>query len=144
MKVLIDTNVVSELRKGARCDPNVATWFAALPADGVYLSALVIGEIRQGIERIRRRDAKAARSLDAWLRKLVATHDQRILPVDRRVAEEWGRINVPNPVPVVDGLMAATAKVHDLILATRNVKDISGTGARIVNPFEVSPGASST
>lgn len=141
MKVLIDTNVVSELRKGARCDPNVAAWFAALPADGVYLSALVIGEIRQGIERIRHRDAKAARSLHAWLRKLVATHDQRILPVDRRVAEEWGRINVPNPVPVVDGLMAATAKVHDLILATRNVKDVSGTGARIVNPFTASPPA---
>ena len=144
MKVLIDTNVVSEQRKGARCDPNVAAWFAALPADGVYLSALVIGEIRQGIERIRRRDAKAAHSLDAWLRKLVAAHDERILPVDRQVAEAWGRMNVPNPVSVVDGLMAATAKVHDLILATRNVKDISGTGARTVNPFEVSPGASST
>ena len=143
MKVLIDTNVVSELRKGARCDRNVAAWFAALP-DDVYLSALVIGEIRQGIERIRRRDAKAARSLDAWLRKLVATHDERILPVDRRVAEEWGRMNVPNPVPVVDGLMAATAKVYDLILATRNVKDISGTGARVVNPFEEPPNASST
>lgn len=143
MKVLIDTNVISELRKGARCDPNVAAWFAALPADGIYLSALVVGEIRQGIERIRRRDAKSARSLDAWLRRLVAAHDERILPVDRRVAEEWGRMNVPNPVPVVDGLMAATAKVHDLILATRNVKDVSGTGARVVNPFELSPGVAS-
>jgi hypothetical protein len=144
VKVLIDTNVVSELRKGAHGDPNVAAWFAALPADGIYLSALVVGEIRQGIERIRRRDTKAARSLDAWLRELVAAHDERILPVDRRVAEEWGRMNVPNPVPVVDGLMAATAKVHGLVLATRNVKDVSGTGVRFVDPFEVSPRASST
>ena len=144
MKVLIDTNVVSELRKGARCDRNVAAWFAAQSADDIYLSALVIGEIRQGIERIRRRDAKAARSLDAWLRRLVATHDERILPVDRRVAEVWGRMNVPNPVPVIDGLLAATARVNDLVLATRNVKDVVGTGVRTVNPFEVSPGATST
>ena len=144
MKVLLDTNVISELRKGARCDPNVERWFAALPVDGIYLSVLVVGEIRQGIERIRRRNAKSARSLDAWLRKLVAAHDERILPVDRRVAEEWGRMNVPNPVPVVDGLMAATAKVHDLILATRNVKDVSGAGAQVVNPFEAPPNASTS
>jgi predicted nucleic acid-binding protein len=139
VKVLVDTNVISELRKGPRCDKNVSAWFAALPDDAVYLSALVIGEIRQGIERIRRRDAKAARSLDAWLRRLVATHDERILPVDRRVAEAWGRMNVPNPVPVIDGLLAATARVNDLVLATRNVKDVAGTGVRTVNPFAASP-----
>jgi predicted nucleic acid-binding protein len=139
VKVLVDTNVISELRKGARCDPNVSAWFAALPDDAVYLSALVIGEIRQGIERIRRRDRKAARSLEAWLRRLVAAHEERILPVDRRVAEEWGRMNVPNPVPVIDGLLAATARVNQLVLATRNVKDVAGTGVPTVNPFAASP-----
>jgi predicted nucleic acid-binding protein len=138
VKVLVDTNVVSELRKGARCDPHVAAWFAALPAESVCLSVLVVGEIRQGIERIRRRDPRAARSLEAWLRRLVADHGERIFPVDQQVAEEWGRMNAASPAPVLDGLMAATARVHGLTLATRNVKDVAQTGARIVNPFEAS------
>jgi predicted nucleic acid-binding protein len=136
VKFLVDTNVISELRKGSRCDPKVSTWFASVPAEGLYLSVLVVGEIRRGIKNIRRRDPKSARRLESWLKSLVSAHEDRILPVDRRVAEEWGRMNVPDPIPVLDGLMAATAKVNGLVLATRNVKDVARTRARTVNPFE--------
>ncbi len=138
MSYLVDTNVLSELRKGRRCDSQVSQWFARLSDEEVFLSVLTVGEIRRGIERIRRRDARSARVLDAWLRRLTTEHRERILPVDEAVAEEWGRLNVPNPnpVPVVDGLMAATARVHGLTLATRNVKDIARTGVACVNPFE--------
>lgn len=96
---------------------------------------LAVGEIRRGVERIRRRDARSARVLEAWLRRLVAEHSDRILPIDDAVAEEWGRLNVPDPIPVIDGLMAATARMHGLTLTTRNLKDIKRTGAACVNPF---------
>ncbi len=135
MSYLIDTNVLSELRKGPRCDTRVAAWFADVPPEDVFLSVLAVGEIRRGVERIRRRDARSARVLEAWLRRLVAEHSDRILPIDDAVAEEWGRLNVPDPIPVIDGLMAATARVHGLTLATRNLKDIKRTGAACVNPF---------
>ena len=136
MSYLVDTNVLSELRKGRRCDPHVSRWFSSIPEEGVFLSVLVVGEIRRGIERIRRRDTRAARALDAWLRRLLHGHRDRILAIDEAVAEEWGRLNVPDPIPVVDGLMAATARVHGLTLATRNVKDVARTGVSFVNPFE--------
>ncbi len=136
MSYLVDTNVLSELRKGQRCDPNVFRWFSTVPDEDVFLSVLVIGEIRRGIERIRRRDARSARTLDTWLRRLLADHRDRVLWVDEAIAEEWGRLSVPDPMPVVDGLMAATARVRGLTLATRNVKDVARTGVPCVNPFE--------
>lgn len=135
MKLLLDTNVISELRKGPRADRRVAAWFASLDPEELFLSVLVVGEIRRGIEGIRRRDPESARALDRWLSGLAASFADRILPVDERVAQEWGRMNVPDPLPVLDGLMAATAKVHGLALATRNVKDVSSSGIRTVNPF---------
>ncbi|MDL2716130.1 MAG: type II toxin-antitoxin system VapC family toxin [Acidobacteriota bacterium] len=135
MRFLLDTNVVSELRKGPRADRRVAAWFHGLDPDDLFLSVLVVGEIRRGIEGIRRRDTKTAQALDRWLLGLAAGFEDRILPVDRRVAEEWGRMNVPDPLPVLDALMAATAKVHGLVLATRNVKDVASTGVSTVNPF---------
>ena len=136
MSFLVDTNVLSELRKGRRCDPRVSRWFSSIPDEQVFLSVLAVGEIRRGIERIRRRDTRSARALDAWLRRLLASHRDRILSVDEAIAEEWGRLNVPDPIPVVDGLLAATARVHGLTLATRNVKDVARTGIPCVNPFE--------
>jgi len=135
VKFLLDTNVVSELRKGPRAERKVTAWFNGLDPDELFLSVLVVGEIRRGIERIRRRDPKTAQALDRWLAGLAAGFEDRILPVDRRVAEEWGRMNVPNPLPVLDALMAATAKVHGLVLATRNVKDVVSTGVTTLNPF---------
>lgn len=137
MPYLLDTNVVSELRK-ARPDRRVAEWFAAVPDDSVHLSVLVIGEIRQGIERLRLRDADRARALDDWLRTLRTVHEERIVPVSGEIAEEWGRLNVPDPLPVVDGMLAATARVHHWTLATRNTKQVERTGVQLVNPFEFS------
>ena len=97
---------------------------------------LTVGEIRQGVERIRRRDLDAATALDRWLDRVVDTHRDRLVPVDRLVAEEWGRMNVPDhPLPVIDGLLAATAKVTGLTLATRNVGDVERTRVDLVNPF---------
>lgn len=135
MSYLFDTNVVSELRKGARADSNVSAWFAELADEDIFLSVLTIGEIRRGIESVRRRDPDAAASLDSWLTRLSEAYEGRILPVDRSIADEWGRMNVPDPLPVIDGLLAATAKVLGLTLVTRNVADVRGTGADLLDPF---------
>jgi len=96
---------------------------------------LTIGELRRGIDGIQRRDQQAAAALNRWLRTLLDTYDDRILTVDRAVAEEWGHMNVPNPLPVIDSLLAATAKIHGLTLATRNTQDIVRTGVDYVDPF---------
>ena len=135
MSYLLDTNIILELRKRRRCNVGVAKWFATLEDQDIFLSVLVIGEIRKGIESIRRRDSLAAGALDNWLSQLVITFSERIIPVDRRVAETWGRLNVPNPLPVIDGLLAATALVKGFTLVTRNVSDIEATGVPYLNPF---------
>jgi toxin FitB len=132
---LLDTNVVSELRKGRRAHARVSRWFEGIGDDEVFLSVLVVGELRQGVERIRRRDPRSAEPLERWLHSLVETYTPRLLPVDARVAELWGRLNVPDPLPTVDGLLAATAIVHDLTLVTRNVRHVSRTGATLLDPF---------
>jgi toxin FitB len=136
VKYLLDTNVIAELRKGVRANGNVRAWFATLDPDAIFLSVLTIGEIRRGIEGLRRRDLPAARALDSWVHRLITEHHARVLPIDLPVVEEWGRLSVPDPLPVIDGLLAATAKVHGLTFATRNVKDVSRTRVRLVNPFE--------
>ena len=136
MRFLLDTNVIAEMRKGSRANANVRSWFAALDPEAILLSVLTIGEIRRGIESVRRRDPAAARALDRWLRRVIEQHSDRILGVDLAVAEEWGRLNVPDPIPVIDGLLAATARVHGLSLATRNVKDVARSGVDLVNPFD--------
>lgn len=102
MSYLVDTNVLSELRKRDKCHPRVAQWFSALTDDEIFLSVLNIGEIRKGIETIRRRDRKGATALEKWLKQLLAHYADRILPVDQPVAEEWGRMNVPDPLPDED------------------------------------------
>jgi toxin FitB len=96
---------------------------------------LVAGEIRSGIERIRRRDGPGAAVLEEWLSALLASHEDRILPVDRRVAEEWGKLAARRFLSVVDGLLAATPLSHGLTLVTRNTRDVAGTGAAVLNPF---------
>jgi len=97
---------------------------------------LVIGEIRRGIETIRRRDVRSAEALDRWLAAILRTHAGRILPVDAAVAEEWGRLDARGRFPAIDGLLAATALVHDLTFVTRNVADVSRAGVALLNPFE--------
>jgi len=132
---LIDTNVLSEFRKGTRCDVNVASWFRSVDDADLYLSVLVVGEIRRGIELLRRRDPARAEPFESWLAKIDAADGERILPVDRAVSDEWGRLSAVRSIPIVDGLLAATAKVHRMTLATRNDADVAGLGVAILNPF---------
>ena len=101
----------------------------------LFLSVLSIGEIRRGVELIRHRDLKQARVLDTWLEEVMKRFSTRILTVDAQVADKWGQFYAIRPVPVVDGILAATAKVHDLTLVTRNVSDVSGLGVQVLNPF---------
>jgi toxin FitB len=132
---LIDTNIISEVRKHARCDRNVAAWYASIADGDLYLSVLVLGEIRKGIELARRRDPAKAIALETWLNEVDAAFGERVLPVDRMVTEEWGRMSALRPLPVIDGLLAATAKTHRMTLVTRNDADVAGLGAEVLNPF---------
>ncbi len=133
---LIDTNIISEVRKGRLCDPQVAEWYRQVRDEELFLSVLVIGEIRQGIERLRPRNVRRARTLEQWLEELLQSFGERVLPVDERVAQNWGRLNALDTFPVIDSLLAATAEAHGLILVTRNLKDIERSGVRCMNPFE--------
>ena len=132
---LLDTNVLSELRKRERCHARVRRWFAAVEDDAVFLSVLVVGEVRRGIELIRRRHAVTARALDRWLRGLERRFEERILPVTAEICDRWGRIGLEQPLPPIDGLLAATAVHHDLILVTRNVTHAKRSGADVLDPF---------
>ena len=138
MSFLVDTNVLSEARR-ARGDPAVKRWMKTVAGRDLYLSVLVVGEIRQGVERLRRRDPGQADVFESWLRRLRQEYAERILDVTPVIAEEWGRMNVPDPLPAVDALLAATAKVHGLTLVTRNTVDLRRTGARLFNPFADAP-----
>ena len=132
---LLDTNVVSELRKGSRADARLLAWLADNQTEEFWLSVLVVGELRRGVELVRRRDEASAVVLAHWLDSIVADYGDRILPVTSGICEQWARITVPDPVPVIDGLLAATALEHDLVLVTRNVADIGRTPAQVINPF---------
>lgn len=135
MGFLIDTNVLSELRKHGRCNAGVQAWFAGVATDQLYVSVIVTGEIRRGVELLKRRDPVAAVALEDWLTRLQLALGTRLLPVTAGIAQCWGRLGVPDPLPVADGLIAATALVHDLTLVTRNTRDMGRTGARLLDPF---------
>jgi toxin FitB len=135
MSYLIDTNVVSELRK-REPDLRVLAWYEGATSTELFLSVLTIGEIRLGIERLRRKDAPQAELLEHWLRGLHAVYRDHLIDVDADAAEEWGRLNVPDQLPVIDGLIAASAKVHGCTLVTRNVTDLTRSGVSVLNPFE--------
>ncbi len=135
MTYLIDTNVISEIRKGSRCDPRVAAWWKKVSDGDLYLSVLVLGEIRAGIERARPNDPAKAEALERWLHEVEDAFANRTFDVDRAIASQWGRMNALRPLSVIDGLLAATAAVHRLTLVTRNAKDVAGLGAQVVNPF---------
>jgi hypothetical protein len=136
MSFLIDTNIVSEIRKKDRCNANVAAWYASVDDAELYLSVVVTGEIRKGVEMARRRDPDKAAVLASWLEQVVAAFGERILPIDRAIADEWGRMSALRTVSVIDGLLAATAKIRDLVLVTRNNIHVVGLGAHVLNPFQ--------
>jgi toxin FitB len=135
MTYLLDTNVVSELRKRDP-DPHVLAWYATVTSSELFLSVLTIGEIRLGIQRLRRKDEPQAVLLEQWLQGLHVAYRDHLVDVDADVAEEWGRLNVPDPLPVIDGLLAASAKVRGWTLVTRNLADLQHSGVALLNPFE--------
>jgi predicted nucleic acid-binding protein len=135
MGYLIDTNILSELQKGERADHGVQAWYGATRTEDLYLSVLVLGEVRRGIERLRRRDPDQAHRLEQRMAVIQTRLASRILPISIAIAERWGRINVPDPFPVIDGLLAATAIEHGLTLVTRNVRAVLRSGVSVLNPF---------
>ena len=135
MSYLVDTNVVSELRKRERADQGVVTWFRSREPEELYLSVLVIGELRRGAARVRRRDPAFGVVLDRWVAEIGERFSDRILPVDHAIAECWGEVSAHPTLPDVDSLLAATALVHDLTVVTRNVRHIAPSGARCLDPF---------
>ena len=132
---LLDTNVLSELRKEKRCDEGVRQWFEGTEAEELFISVLVLGEIRQGIERIRLRDPVQARALEKWLGWVAAEFAERLLPVNEKVADQWGSLGLQQPIPMLDALLAATALVHGLTVVSRNEEDFRNTGVPVINPF---------
>lgn len=135
MRFLLDTNVISEIRKGTRAHANVAKWVLQTPVGDIGTSVIVLAEIRRGIELKRRRDPEQGRALDRWYTQMRLRLGGRVLGIDEPIAEAWAHLGVPDPVPLVDGLLAATAKVHGLTLVTRNTADVAATGVRTLNPF---------
>ncbi len=135
MKFLLDTNVISEIRKRDRAHANVARWVARTPVEEIATSVIVLAEIRHGIELKRRHDRNQAKSLDQWFTQMRTRLGDRVLPIDEPIAEAWALLGIPDPLPLIDGLLVATAKVHGLTLVTRNVADIRGTGVLLFDPF---------
>lgn len=135
MTFLVDTNVISELRKRERGHPGVVRWAASVDPTELHTSVLVIGEIRRGIEQKRRSDPAQAAALERWLDGMRVGLGRRIIPIDERIAELWGRLGVPATLPAIDGLIAATAMVHGLTVVTRDFGDMARTGAALLNPF---------
>lgn len=132
---LLDTNVVSELRKGRRADPGVVEWIEAQSDDELFLSVATFGEIRTGIERLRSRDPQQAVALETWAEALESRYHRRIVDVTLKVFKQWGLLQSIRPVSPIDGLLAATAVHHDLTLVSRNAKDFRDLGVRLLNPF---------
>jgi toxin FitB len=134
---LFDTNVISELRRQDKANRNVSAWANALPAASVFLSAISIFEIELGALTIARRDASQGALLRAWIdHQILPRFDGRILAVDAVVAQRCARLHVPDRRPERDALIAATALVHGLTIATRNVRDFESTGVALINPWE--------
>jgi toxin FitB len=137
--LLLDTNVISELRKISlgRADHNVMRWAERVRPADLYISAITIHELEVGIRRIERRDAEQGFGLRSWMQnQVLPAFEGRVLPVDTAVAIRGAQLQVPDPHPVQDGLIAATALVHGMTVVTRNVADFAATGVAVLNPWD--------
>ena len=136
---LLDTNIISELRKRDRANPGVTRFFRQIAEEEVitYLSVITIGELRRGVDIIQYRgDVTQAKSLETWLQIIIDRYAENILDFGREEAQIWGRLRVPHPENALDKQIAATALVYDLTLVTRNIKDFTATGVSLLNPFD--------
>ena len=136
---LVDTNVISEARKKSSANKGVREFFAQTVADEIrmFISVVTAGELRRGVEMIRHRgDLRQANRLEKWLEALLFEYKDHILDIDQDIAQLWGRLRVPHPENALDKQIAATALIYDLTVVTRNHKDFSKTGVRLLNPFK--------
>jgi hypothetical protein len=133
LSFLLDTTAVLEIRRGR--DTHVRVWAGEVDDVDLHLSVLTLGEIRKGIEMLRGRDPAQAEVLDVWLSDLHTLFPDRILGIDGRTAEEWGRLNAAATRNTVDSLIAATARVHGLTVVTRNTGDFDGCDVPLLNPW---------
>ncbi len=135
---LVDTNVISEARKRSRANKGVRQFFkqAVDEESPMFLSVVTVGELRRGVELIRRRgDVRQANQLEKWLTALLADYRDNIFDINPDIAQLWGRLRVPHPENALDKLIAATALIYDLTIVTRNHKDFVKTGVKVLNPF---------
>jgi toxin FitB len=139
LSFLLDTNVVSEIRRGR--DPHVRAWANGVEDIDLHLSVMTLGEIRKGIELLRSRDRAQAHVFADWLCELHTRFAERIVPIDAAVAEEWGRLNASAPRNTVDSLIAASARVRGLTVVTRNTGDFEDCGVVLINPWQRQPDA---
>lgn len=135
MKYLVDTNIISEIRKSGRAHESVRRWWDSVETSSVYLSVFTIGELYRGILKLKSTDPKQAKFLGNWLRGLCSLFENRLLELDLRVALIWAEIQQERTLPHVDSLLAATAIRHGMTLVTRNTRDIQDIGVKYLNPF---------
>lgn len=136
MSFVLDTNVISELRRGERSDKRVAEWYASYLPESFFLSVITTGEVRKGIEASKRKDSTKALIYERWLHSLELEFQDRILPVTAEIADLWGRLLARSNIAPLDGLIAATGAYHGLTVATRNTADFQRCGVDFINPFE--------
>ncbi len=135
---LIDTDVISELRKDTRVNSNVLRFFENADENdhALYLSVITIGELRRGVEIIRyRKDIMQAKRLETWLKTILTEYQEYILEFGHEEAQVWGRLRVPHPENALDKQIAAIALTHDLTIVTRNIDHFSKLGVSVINPF---------
>lgn len=136
MPFLLDTNVLSELRKGAGCDSRVRQWARSTIGERHCISVLSLGEIRKGIEVLRRRSPDQCPAFERWLARLQVDYDEDIFPITEDIADRWGRLMAVQLWPVTDSLIAATALEYGLTVATHNTMDFQCLGVSLLNPFQ--------
>ena len=135
---LVDTNIISEMRKKSKANRGVRAFFKQAIEDEtkIFISVVTVGELRRGVELIRHRsDVRQANQLEKWLDVLLTEYQDHILDINQDIAQLWGRLRVPHPENALDKQIAATALIYELTVVTRNRKDFVKTGVRVLNPF---------